>query len=111
MPCTLQRGDSGVHDFLGGAGKTYKLRVVGTNGAAGIVRAEFNNAVLAVQNSDMVSFTLKAGDNNLVLLLALSVPGDTVKLVEDCGEGEEKTLRQFPTEPTDPIAVLTILGS
>jgi hypothetical protein len=85
LACALTRDGTGRFDFIGAAGATVTVRVTGTAGAVGISAATVNDARVAISGTDTVQFPLAQGLNVLMLVLAVSVNGDVVHLVEDCG--------------------------
>ena len=109
MACSLERDASGRYDFTAQNHATPIVKVTAT-GNARLTAARFNHTDLPIQNGDTVSFTVNAGVNILKLVVAVANPNDTIKILEDCGDGQTQVLDQYQNDPADPVTGYSIFG-
>jgi hypothetical protein len=107
MACKLSKALVPSADFAGKTGASVQLKVVGTQGAAVIVAARYAGQNLAAP----WTFNIKQGVNFLVLLIEDSIPRDWTQIQEDCGGGNQQTLREFRYDPLSPAQAFEILGN
>ena len=113
MVCSLQRDPTNKYDFTSPVGPNVTVKVTSTtpNVSAGFAKAELNKKPLQVRNGDTITFPIEAGVNTLDLVVAVSDPNCTVRLLEDCGDGNTQVLDEYPNDPSDPVVGYSIFGS
>jgi hypothetical protein len=110
MACSLARDATGRFDFLAGAGQNITVKVAAT-GNARFVSASQNGNKFPIVDENTVQFTVLAGENAFLFVVAVADPDDTVKVLEDCGTGESNLLEQFKNDPNDPVTGFSVFGA
>ena len=110
MACSLTRDATGRFDFLANTGAAVTVKVRAT-GNARFVSANQSGNKLPVTHGDTVQFTVAAGSNLLIFVVAVADPQDTVEIIEDCGAGQTQLLERFKNDPGDPATGFTVFGS
>ncbi len=95
MACKLSKATNPSADFVGKIGATVNLLVSGSQGNAAIVAGRYAGQNLA----SPWQFQIKTGVNFLILLVENSTPRDWTKIEEDCGSGNQQTLREYHYDP------------
>ncbi len=109
MSCVLDRDASGKYDFTTKKGSTAMVKASAGNGNAVISAARLNSADIPIQSDGTVSLTFLAGINIVKLVVNVSDPTDTVKILEVCGT-DTNTLEEFLNAPDDPVTGFSVFG-
>ena len=110
MACSLARDTTGRFDFLAGAGQNITVKVTAT-GNARFVSASQNGNKFPILDENTVQFTVAAGENTFLFVVAVADPDDVVQILEDCGSGQNNVLEQFKNDTNDPVTGFSVFGS
>lgn len=111
MPCQLRPAPTGIRKFLVVTGATVGIRIESQSKLAKLTSATFADAPFVVTNENAVSFTVPEGPNLLMIVVISPDASDTIRLLEDCGAGQNQQLDEYPYDPNDPVRGYRIAGA
>ena len=106
MACKVTVDPTGDNDFVAPANTNVTICFSSASGSYKLTEATYAGQTLTVNRDSCVSFKVAAGTNLLNTTAINPNPTEPVHVSEDCGDGTNGDLGDFPFKPVDGFTVV-----